>query len=170
MPKIPAEPQDLKLAVELAEKLRAYKTTPRAMVMALSEGLADFPKLKINNINWLASTNPDKPVGGGRGQRANVRSNSNPLAGNPDQAQLYQVAHIQGQVDPFDGDYREALAMVRQFAATLLGLPGVEAVNVVELPLDIGSGSSLAGDTARKAGAAPFELRVVLRDKSHESS
>jgi hypothetical protein len=170
MPKIPAEPQDLKLAVEMAEKLRAYKTTPRAMVMTLSEGLADFPKLKINHIDWLASTNPDKPVGSGRGQRATGRSGSNPLAGNPDQAQLYQVAHVQGQVDPFDGDYREALAMVRQFAATLLGLPGVEAVNVVELPLDIGSGSSLAGDTARKAGAAPFELRVVIKDKSHESS
>ena len=169
MPKIPAEPQDLKLAVEMAEKLRAYKTTPRDMVMTLSEGLADYPLLKINTIHWLASTNPDKQIGS-RAQRANVRSSANPLAGNPDEARLYQIAHVEGQVDPFNGDYREALAMVRQFAATLLGLPGVEAVNVVELPLDIGSDSSLAGDTARKAGAAPFELRVVIRDKSHESS
>ena len=43
MPKTPAEPQDIKAAVEMAGKLRAYKTTPRAMVATLSNGLTDFP-------------------------------------------------------------------------------------------------------------------------------
>ena len=73
-------------------------------------------------------------------------------------------------MDPFNGDYRAALALVRQFAATLLGLPEVEAVHVVELPLDIGADTSLAGNTAQAADSAPFELRVVIKDKLDESS
>jgi len=76
MPKIPAEPQDIKAAVEMAQKLRAYKTTPRAMVVTLSAGLADFPQLKLESIDWLTSTDPDKPIGS-RHQRANLRPRAN---------------------------------------------------------------------------------------------
>jgi hypothetical protein len=169
MPKIPAEPQDIKAAVEMAGKLRAFKTTPRAMVTALSEGLADFPLLQLDSIDWLASTDPDSTIGP-RGQRANGQRRSKVAAGNSDGVHLYQLALIKGRVDPFNGNYREALAMVRQFAAALLSLPEVEAVDVVALPLDIGSDSALRGDTTREVGTAPFELRVVIKDKSHESS
>ena len=169
MPKVPAEPRDIKAAVEMAEKLRAYKTTPRAMVVTLSEGLADFPQLKLESIDWLTSTDPDKPIGS-RSQRANVRSRPNSAGGDSNGTGLYQLAHIKGRVDPFDGDYRRALGLVRRFAATLLGLPEVEAVHVLELPLDIGSDSALRGDTGREASKAPFELRVVIRDKINESS
>ena len=169
MPKIPAEPRDIKSAVEMADKLRAYKTTPRAMVVTLSKGLANFPQLKLESITWLTSTDPDKPVGGRR-QRANVRSPSSSAAGDSNGPRLYQLARIKGSVDPFGGDYRQALALVRQFAAALLDLPEVEAVHVLELPLDIGPESALSGDTERQADAAPFELRIVIRDKTSESS
>ena len=169
MPKIPAEPQDIKAAVQMAEQLRAYKTTPQAMVVTLSEGLADFPQLKLESIDWQTSIDPDKLIGS-RSERANVRSRPNSAGGDSNGTHLYQLAHIKGAVDPFDGDYRQALALVRQFAATLLGLPEVEAVHVLELPLDIGPDSALSGDTAGQANTAPFELRIVIRDKTDESS
>jgi hypothetical protein len=169
MPKIPAEPQDIKAAVEMAGKLREYKTTPRAMVVTLSQGLADFPLLKIDSLDWRASTDPDMPINA-RSQRGNTPRRPTAAASDANSARLYQLAHVKGRVDPFNGDYRGALAMVRQFAATLLSLPDVEAVEVVELPLDIGSDSALRGDTAGQTGSAPFELRIVLRDKTHESS
>ncbi len=169
MPETPAEPDDIKAAVKMAEQLRAFKTTPRAMVVTLSEGLADFPGLKLESIDWLTSTDQDKPVGG-RNQRADVRSRSSSTGGDSNGTRLYQMAHIKGRVDPFDGDYRQALGMVRRFAATLLGLPEVEAVHLLELPLDTGSDTALSGDTERQASTAPFELRMVIRDKSNESS
>jgi len=169
MPEIPAEPQDIRLAVEMVDKLRAHKTTPRAMLVTLSEGLADFPLIKLESIKWLTSTDPDKPVGRQR-QRANVRSPSISTGGDSKGVRLYQLAHIKGSIDPFDGDYRKALALVRQFAATLLGLPEVEAVHVLELPLDIGPDTALRGDTDRQGETAPFELRIVIRDKANESS
>ena len=35
---------------------------------------------------------------------------------------------------------------------------------------NIGADSALAGDTAQQADSAPFELRVVIRDRLNESS
>jgi hypothetical protein len=169
MPETPAEPQDIKAAVEMAEQLRAFKTTPRAMVVTLSEGLADFPGLQLESIDWLTSTDQDKPIGG-RNQRADVRSRSSSTGGDSNGTRLYQMAHIKGRVDPFDGDYRQALVMVRRFANTLQGLPEVEVVHLLELPLDTGSDTALSGDTERQASTAPFELRMVIRDKADESS
>ena len=81
-----------------------------------------------------------------------------------------KLAHVKGEVDPFNGDYREAIAMVNQFVASLLTLPNVEAVNVVEMPLDLGSDAALRGSAEAQTGKAPFELRVVIRDKIRESS
>lgn len=166
MPKIPAEPVDIKNAVEMAGQLRAYKTSPLAMVATLSEGLAEFPNITLESIEWVASTDPDKAVGG-RNRAANVRTAANIEAGG---THLYQLADIKGNVDPFDGDYRQALALVRQFAAALLGLPNVEAVYVLRQPLDVTSDAALQGSTQATADVAPFEMRIVLRDRSNESS
>jgi hypothetical protein len=169
MPKTPAEPQDIKLAVEMAQKLRAYKTTPRAMAVTLSEGFAEYPQLKLDEIKWLASTDPEKPIDQ-RGRRANVRQGTTSVGGDPNGSRLYQLALIKGRVDPFNGDYRAALALVKGFVATLLGLPEVEAVHVLEQPLDVRSDAALSGDTTGDVGDAPFELRVVIRDKPDENS
>ena len=139
------------------------------MVVTLSEGLADFPQLKLESINWLRSTDPDEPIGS-RSRRASVRSRANSAGDDSNGTRVFQLAHVKGSVDPFDGDYRRALGLVRQFAATLLGLPEVEAVHLLELPLDIGPDSALSGDTERQADTAPFELRIVIRDKGNESS
>jgi len=169
MPKIPAEPKDLKSAVELADTLRAYKTTPHAMVVTLSEGLAGFPELTLDNIRWRAGTSADK-LTGSRGQRADVRQGLSSAGGDPSGAHLYQLALVDGRVEPFSGDYRAALRMVRGFAATLLGMSQVEAVQVLELPLDVTSDAALSGDTKGALNAAPFELRIVIRSKINESS
>lgn len=170
MPITPALPEDLKAAVLMAEKLRAYRTTPRAMAVTLSKALAGFSGLELDSIDWLASTDPDKSVGA-RTASGNGRGRSSP-AGDTDSGQkrLYQIADITGRVTPFDGNYRAAIALVRQFAETLLGFPEVEAVRVVEFPLDTSSDAKLSGDTNRQDLKAEFKLHVVIGAEPDESS
>lgn len=168
MPSIPAEPRDIKSAVQMAEKLREFKATPRAMALTLSKALADFPNLMVDNIEWLASTDPDKPVGA-QARRASLRRPSN-TATDTNGTRLYQLANIDGRVYPFDGNYRAALEMIRRFADTLLGLPEVEAVSVIDYPLETGSDQTLSGDTDREVIEAPFKLHVVIGNKTDESS
>ena len=170
MPKIPGEPQDIKSAVQMVEKLRAYKTTPQAMAVTLSKGLADFPRLKLDSIDWLASTDPDAPMNV-RAERANLRRRSSSAdAGDIGQERLYQLADIEGRVEPFDGNFREALDLVGRFVETLLSLPEVEAVHVLERPLDTGSDRVMRGDTENRASEARFKLHIVIGDGAVESS
>ncbi len=170
MPKTPASPEDLKAAVKMADTLRAYRTTPRAMAVTLSKGLAGFNRLKLDKVDWVASTDPDKPVGA-RAERGSGRGRANTRGdGDAGKKRLFQIANIDGRVEPFDGNYRDAIAMVRQFADTLLGFPEVEAVSVIEFPLDTSSDAKLRGDTDRKDLKAKFKLHLVISDETDESS
>ena len=176
MPKTPAEPVDIKAAVKMADSLRAFRTTPQAMAEAVSNGLADAAGLpgtnglKLDSIFWQASTDPDKPIGSGA-DRSDVRRRSDSGdSGDSEKLQLYQLAIIAGRVTPFDGDFRKALSLVRGLSDALLGLPEVAAVHIVQSPLEIGSDSSLQGNTDRQIEELPFKLRVVIEDQSNESS
>ena len=51
-----------------------------------------------------------------------------------------------------------------------MGAIRVEAVNVLEYPLDTGSDRRLAGDTSRSDLQAKFKLHVVIGDEVDESS
>jgi hypothetical protein len=169
MPKTPAAPRAIMAAVNMAGTLRDYKTTPLAMMATLSEGLSDFQLLKLDDVEWIASTNPDAPIGEkGRAAASSPRARGE-AAAESDQPTLYQIAQVKGRVDPFSGNYREALDLVRAFADTLRQLPNVENVDILDLPLDIGSQQVISGSTSRRADTAPFELRIVIRDKHREA-
>jgi len=61
--KTPVEPVDLKVAVELADKLAEYKTSPMELVKIVSKGLDRYGILKLDNVKWRASTDPNVKVG-----------------------------------------------------------------------------------------------------------
>ena len=171
LPPTPADSRDMQLAVEMAGKIRDYKTSPLLMLIKLSDGLEGFPAMQLVGVDWTASTNPERAFGGQ--ERAQGLLDS--LLGGDDPPQpgtvLYQIADVSGRIDPFSGDYREALDMVSAFAEALRNLPDVLDVQVLSLPLDIGSETSLTGDAGAEASGreAPFELRVVLKDRENEA-
>lgn len=169
MPKTPAEPRDLKAAVQMAEKLRAYKTTPRPMAVTLGKGLADFDSVKIDKIDWVASTDQERPVGA-NAERGKSRRGNNASSKSSGDGRLYQIANVEGRIDPFDGDYRAAIEMVRAFNAALLTLPEVETANVLEYPLDTSSETKLSGDTGRRDLKAKFKIHLVILAGTDESS
>ena len=175
MPKTPGVPQDLKTAVKLAEDLRAFRTTPRAMAEALSIGLAEAAGppggngLKLDSIFWIVSMDPDTPMGGVAVRGVGGRRSDSADSGDSKPPQVYQLALVDGRVTPFDGDFRNALDLVQGFSASLLSLPDVEAVHIVQSPWETGSDSSLQGSTDRTVRDLPFTLRVVIGEKPDAS-
>ena len=169
LPETPADSRDVQQAVELADKLQIYKSTPLDMMMLLSLGISDFPEIQLDSIRWKSSSDPQADVASvetvGR-ITSFVRRGRAPEK----TSVLYQLAEIQGHIEPFSGDYRAALEMVRRLAERLKSEPDVEEVKVLAAPLEIGSGQRLSGVVDAKIGTAPFELRVVLKDKDGEAS
>jgi len=159
LPKTKVEPIDLQRTVEAVRTLAARRTTPAAMMEAISEGLGAYPSLKLARLEWRVSDDPDAPIAGTNPIRFETRT----PAATPDKDALYQLALIEGEVQPFDGNYRAAIEAVNGLAVRLAALKDVSAVRVVELPLDLSSRKNLSGGTGGRIGEARFKLRLALR-------
>jgi hypothetical protein len=165
LPKVPAEPFALRQAVELAAELAKYKTDPLLAMSMISAGLAEFGRVRIDSIDWAASADPKAVIapGGGVVPRSNDFRNPRPVQ-NLEPGKYYQLARLSGRIEPFAGDYRQALDLVNRFARALDRVEGVESVRVLRLPFDASSRNRLTGN-ARTVGAkqtATFEIRVVV--------
>ncbi len=169
LPNTPADAYQLQKAVEMAEVLKRYRSTPDEMMVVLSRALDGFPGLYLKDLSWKTATDPKTPVGAEKGpSRA-----PNPYAGGSSakEGALFQLAWVTGHLDPFDGNFREALKILNRFIAVLEKNPMVESAKLMEVPLDTSSRGHMTGQTGRAEAAkgAKFSIRIAVRT-GHEIS
>ena len=161
LPPAPAAPAELERAVSAANALRRRRADPVDLLERLSDALAGFPRVRIEELSWRTSADPEAPVGAQGADRTAARPSGDRPRRDP--RLLFQAARFSARIEPFDGDYRQAIDTVRRLADALAAHPDVEHVRILSLPLELGSEHSLIG-TAETAGeAAEFEMRVTLR-------
>ena len=167
LPKTPVEPADLKVAVEIANTINKYKSSPANMIRAVGRGLNRFPVITLDRLEWSASMNPNLEVGqtpSGSAAQGMVGFSS---LGSPDtQFDIYQIAMLNGHLSPFDGDFRNAIETINRFAEYLASGESVYDVSVVSMPLDISSAASLQGNTQTVNKDATFAIRITLGIKN----
>lgn len=161
LPPTPVEVSALQVAVEAAEGLRNARKRPDAMLLAVSRCLDPHPAVLLESIGWSAGAEHVRVHQSGDTFSALESGTPRDATGSV-HAPVLRV-DVQGRIDPFDGDYRRALEQVNALAESLRAESGVAAVEVLSLPLDVGSGASLRGDAGTRAGAgeAPFALRIL---------
>ena len=164
LPDTPVEPSDLKTAVRLADSLALYKSSPIDMVSVLSAGLDRFPSIQLSSLAWAAADNPgtalnNSPAG------ADIRVALD-VSGAGSDGTVYQVALLEGRIEPFNGNFREAMDAINRFAEDLRTRTAVHDVSIVSLPLDVSSNTDLQGNTQSLQRRAEFTLRVVLESES----
>ena len=176
LPKTPVESHQIKVAVEIADKLDGYKADPVKMMTTLGRVLSRYPQLKLDRMAWRASTDVNAPVGDltVTSQRSVAPRPDPGLVGvtqGEQEKRLYHLAFVKGRIAPFDGDYRRALDLINRFAEEIRSQPGVNHVRIQSLPLDVGSDSTLQGDAVGSTAVrdANFELRVAMEDKPGET-
>ena len=158
LPQTPVDPSGLKTAVKIAEHLALYKTSPIGMVTVLGRSLQGSPSIRLNSMSWMVTGNPDTAFAGGA-DRAQIP----PAMGDPGAARsLYQAALVKGRLEPFNGNYRDAMDAVNRFAEDLRDREAVSGVDIVALPLDTSSGAELQGNTQSLQRQAEFTLKAVL--------
>lgn len=163
LPPTPVSPENLKTAVDIAETIRSYKTNPWPMFLAVSHALDGYSMLHVDGIDWTASVDPDAAVGREKpaAEQGLSKHRHSELR---HKYRFYQIALVSGHVEPFDGNYRHALASIDRLAAALRKEKNVARVEVVSMPLDTSSESTLHGsaDEKRMPEAPKFALKVVL--------
>ncbi|MDE0156112.1 MAG: hypothetical protein OXS28_10955 [Gammaproteobacteria bacterium] len=160
LPETPVDPPDLKTAVMIADSLAQNKTSPIGMVTVLGHSLHGFPAIRLSSISWMVTGDPDTAFAGGSDHAA-------PIAMDVPGAvrSLYQAALVKGRLEPFDGNYREAMDAINRFAEDLRAREAVSGVDIVALPLDTSSGTDLQGNTQSLQNQAEFTLKLVLKNE-----
>jgi hypothetical protein len=162
-PQAPASAENLQKAVEIAQRLRESTHTPQRMMTLVGRALETSPTVVIREFGWKYGTANIEVDGGGGGTRELAAPA--PAAGLAPQRK--ESALIDGEIRPFRGDYRSAIAAINGMAARIAQEPDVAEVQVMKLPLNVNPALSLSGNTAeaaeQQAGTAEFKLLVVMK-------
>lgn len=162
---LPVKPADLKIVVDANKILSTYKADPVAMFKTISKGLDIFPDVQISDMQWAANTNPNYKLGkstSGRGGADEAIIGFSNINDTETGYLYYQIALVNGYLQNFDGNYRNALATIDDFAESLRQLDSVHDVSVVSLPLDVSSEANLEGSTQADRRKSNFSVRIVL--------
>ncbi|AZN37226.1 hypothetical protein [Iodobacter ciconiae] len=147
-----SDPAAMKGTVELYTK--EFLTWPDmdSQAQQVSGVLLDFPEIVLDELYWQSGRAPADPA-------AQVADASVPAA-------LPSVLELKGRVEPFDLQYRQALASVERLSVRLSGLPGVK-VQPVTLPLNTSSKSGVEGrPLLQDSKRVDFVLRLSWEQKA----
>jgi hypothetical protein len=162
LPETPVEAADLKIAVELVDILESYKTTPYEMIRLISFAMNQFPAVKMERFQWLAGPDPNVRMTSSRNERNTRAINYTNTTSGSSNYNYYQIAVLEGELMPFDGNYRRAISLINEYADTLRNQANVYDISIISLPLDISSEASMQGNTNSTQREARFSIRVVL--------
>ena len=157
LPPTPVTPDDIKQAVDVVAALQARRSDPLRWLAAVGVRLAEAPNIRLDDVQWTVSVDPNWIPG------ATTPPEASPIAQNPAYAQ-YEIGVLRGEVTPFEGDYRAAIAHVDALAAALRAGEHAVQVEVLEYPLDLKPSSSVSGVALETVAgqAAKFALKLVL--------
>lgn len=132
---------DMKTAVLLLRKLSDYSPPPQNILQGLSSSLDEFPRIRVDKLSWEMSppteANATLPV---------------------------QVILLNGELNEFSGNYRDALDYLAHFQQALIQQG--HSVTALTLPLDISAqGSISANANDGKPPAAQFALKIIWTPK-----
>jgi hypothetical protein len=162
------DPGDVRKTVVMMEKLEKRKTDPRAMMLAVSKGLENFPNLRMDELIWNGPESSEvaalvnaknKPRRGRRRGRAPA-----PQSG------FVEVGTISGEITDFQGDIEVAISTINEFMNIMLANKQIQEFTPLQMPSVEKEEAVLSGDIYAKeekkkklVKSAPFSFRIVLK-------
>lgn len=159
------QPLLMKEAVSLYNSYLAHWPDAEPSAQAISQILSDFPLLEVNRLNWHAERSGAELTGNEETMPADVETDDGtgqPTAHGRD----WQIIELDGQMLPFQENYRDALRQMDQLMARISQLPRTQ-VKMLTAPLDIRpEGNIDHPSNSNEAPKAPFNLRIVIAPTS----
>lgn len=171
-PPTPTSAANMQGAVNLAGKLGALAPDPRRVLDPISRTLEAFPIIQVNGLTWHNTFNPDsvKPEYASATEPATAAAQApqTPQPGvrpAPDHAAEvpFQVVFLQGEIVPFDNNYRRALDTINSFQEAIRKTGAT--VTALALPLDLRPQATVSSEAAAQGPArkATFALKLVWK-------
>ena len=163
-PAIPTSTDNLVLAVQTAERLKTTRRDPEAAMIAVSRAFEQYPHVWLKSFGWKYAVRDFDAESAARRPDAARNPGAAPPPGT--QNTRRQSAFIEGEIRPFQGDYRSALDEINAFVEALKQDPSIDEVQVVALPLNVSPTMALSGsttDAGPRATSAPFRLHLRFK-------
>ena len=170
-PKTPVPGEDLKIAVELAQKFDSLGKTPKRLMTVISQALDKQPELQLNRLRWKQTEDAKftDTLPGNKQVKAPPPGQPNPVPPLP-QNGLYELGFIDGEIRNFNGDYRAALESVEQLATNLRQNKDVAQISTTLLPFNTSSQTVLQGSTLDQQSlqqeTATFQIKIILKPET----
>lgn len=153
-PQAPASADSLEKAVKLAARIRQEGRTPERIMQVASHALEASPEIMLTRLSWKLGAEAGK--GPETAQPPAARSQA-------------ESGSLEGEIRPFYGDYRAAMASINKLIDKLKRDPEVAGVAVEQMPLNVHSASALSGNTMDAGNPetmrAEFKLRLALKER-----
>ena len=158
----------MKSVVQTVERIQKnYLRSPKEMMVLVSQDIALFPDMRINDLNWFIANSATA----GEAGKQSVVSNNRRRSGGKENG-LFEILLVKGELLNFDGDYRYALSVIDDLEASMKVGGKYHSIEVVQRPLNIQSNESITGDVSKRVNikgsygkAALFEIKVVREVK-----
>jgi hypothetical protein len=174
-PPTPVAAEVMRDSVTLYDTVLKNSPSPTDAMVKLSGVLDRFPSIRVNQIAWGLTANatslpPYTPMADTASAAIRSSATAGPpiaLAANtPDANQplppnLFAVTVVEAELQPFDQNYRAALAEIERFSDALKTIPGAQ-VTILSLPVDVTSSATLTGRTTAQQQAARAHFAVKL--------
>ncbi len=167
-PQAPASAENLKKAVEIAQKLRETTHNPQRMMVLVSRAIEASPTIVVKEFEWKYGSTEVAAESGARSAAAGAPATPAATPGGGPALLRRESALIEGEIRPFRGDYRSAIVTINGFASRLGEEPEVAEVRVIKLPLNVNPSLSLSGNTLDNpeqsaTATAEFKLLVLFK-------
>ncbi len=152
-PEAPTTSDNLIRAVDVYQRVMQAQRSPQPFMQLVSRALDTQPEVFLKEMHWRYGT----------AQNENAGTPPAPPAG---LGALRQIGTLQGEIRPFQGDFRSAIASIHRVAEHLAREPSVADIKVLKLPLNVNPDLALSGDTrdaADHTGTAEFTIQITLR-------
>ena len=155
--------------LQLQANLKTYQKTKQQalsgddILLAISEALTAFPTVQLTRLSWGKAADEDT-----------VKDNANDMM-MPDmgadmgmdvaidegglQTPPIEIT-VAGRIEPFNGDFRQALNQIERFRLRLAAIPSIRHVKAIQLPVTLDNDKELAGSVQNGKKEALFILTM----------
>ncbi len=156
-PPMPTSTENLRAAMSRYDEMVKRTTSLEPLYIAISHGLQESPRVDLDRIDWLLSSNPDEGT--------QLQEGRTPTAPTDQKGGAMSAIAIVNATLPtaMANDQRGQLEAVNSFAASLRRDQSLK-VTVLRMPFDIESGKSLksGGELGGASTATPTQPKFVL--------
>lgn len=139
--------------LEIRNTLVRSAVLPEKLLEPFGYTLSLFPEITLTSLEWARATDDT--------------DDTDEISANPEAFQDQEnsgpkiVLSLTAKIEPFDGDYRAALALIDRFANQLKKAPVIAAIAKEKLPVDLDAGREITGSADTKVLPGEFALKII---------